>query len=246
MFTSDKDAIYRPSNLIIWFLLGIQGGILNMGGFMASHRFVSHITGYATLFGDKFSSFDKSNAFGLMLVPAFYFVGVMVSAWHIERRRIRHKKPMYTFIFCLMISILVFVVIAGALGFLGIFGEALLTRRDYLLLFLLVFVCGLQNAVISSASGYAIRTTHLTGTTTDVGIGVVRLWTLRADIQSNEIFVLLCRVGLIASFIVGSIIGGFLFKHFEFMGFLVPVLISSFAAFRLRNQEKLDSANLSD
>lgn len=239
MFTNDKDAIYNPSNLIIWFLLAMQGGILNMGGFMASHRFVSHMTGYATLFGDRVANFDKINAFGMSLVPAFFLLGVMISSWFIERRRLKKKRPKYTFVFCLMIFILSCITVAGSLGELGVFGEPFSSKRDYLLLFLLVLTCGLQNAVISSASGHVIRTTHLTGTTTDLGIGLIRVWTLRKGIDSFELFVLFCRIGLIVSFIGGSIIGAFLFRATEFYGFIFPVLISVFVAYRLRNREKM-------
>jgi uncharacterized membrane protein YoaK (UPF0700 family) len=34
------------------------------------------------------------------------------------------------------------------------------------------------------------------------------------------------RVGIIGSFIVGSIVGGILFKRFEYFAFLLPVMIS--------------------
>ena len=61
------------------------------------------------------------------------------------------------------------------LGWFGEFGEPLRLKRDYLLLALLCTASGLQNAVVSSLSGSIIRTTHLTGTTTDLGIGLIRV-----------------------------------------------------------------------
>ena len=51
MFHHNKDAIYYPENLFIWFLLALQGGFVNVGGFMAVHRFVSHMTGFGTWIG---------------------------------------------------------------------------------------------------------------------------------------------------------------------------------------------------
>ena len=34
-----------------WFLLAFLGGHVNAGGYLACHRFVSHVTGFATLAG---------------------------------------------------------------------------------------------------------------------------------------------------------------------------------------------------
>lgn len=236
MFTKDHDAIYSPSNLFIWFILAFQGGVLNIGGFLASHRFVSHITGYATMFGDKAAQDDWRNALGILLVPFFFLVGVMTSAWFIERRRLRGFRPKYSLVFSIMIFNLLCISIAGAFGYLGEFGEAFSYRRDYVLLFLLALTCGLQNAVITSASGHVIRTTHLTGPTTDLGINMVRIWTSRHAIEKKEFFAFFCRMGIISCFILGSIAGAFVFKQIHFYGFFFPVLLSLFVAYRLRNR----------
>lgn len=238
MFLKDKDAIYEPSNLFIWFILAFQGGLLNVGGYLASHRFVSHITGYATLFGEQVSNFDWINAAGMILVPVTYIFGVMVSAWFIERRRLRGKRPRYRRVFIFIIFNLLVISIAGSLGYLGIFGEAFNFKRDYLLLFILVLTCGLQNAMITSASGHVIRTTHITGPTTDLGIGLVRMWTIRQNIDKKELFATFCRIGIIFSFILGSVVGALIFKQIKFQGFFLPVILSTFAAYRLRDKEK--------
>lgn len=234
MFTKDQDAIYQPSNLFIWFLLAFQGGLLNIGGYLAVHRFVSHITGYATLFGVKGLLGDWGNALGMLIVPFFYLLGVMVSAWFIERRRLKNIVPKYSLVFGFIILNLVLISLGGVSGQFGAFGETFNYSRDYILLFLLVYTCGLQNAVISSASGYVIRTTHLTGLTTDFGIGIIRLWTTRAQIEKKEIFVFWCRAGIILSFTIGSLLGAFIFHWIEFYGFLIPLAVSLFVAYRLQ------------
>lgn len=239
MFKNDQDALYEPQNIFIWFVLGFQGGLLNIGGYLAVHRFVSHITGFATLFGEEVLSHDLGRAFGMFLVPIIFLIGVMVSAWFIERRRILNKLPKYSLIFSIIILNLLFISIAGMSGKLGTFGEEFSFGRDYLLLFILAFTCGLQNATISSASGSVIRTTHITGPSTDLGIGFVKLWTMwgiNKVIDKKEIFIVWCRLGIILSFILGSIVGAFNFHKFEFMGFLFPMGISLFVAYRLRHR----------
>ena len=38
-------------NQVLWLSLAFQGGFMNAGGFLACHRFVSHVTGYGTHVG---------------------------------------------------------------------------------------------------------------------------------------------------------------------------------------------------
>lgn len=234
MFKGKEDLLYDPRNLFIWFLLAFQGGALNTGGYLAVHRFVSHVTGFATLAGVAGAKFDWNTMFGMLMVPMCFLFGVMISAWNVERQRIRNLSPRYSFIFSIIILSILFIAVSGTLGYLGEFGESLNSQRDYLLLFLLAFTCGLQNAVISSASGAVIRTTHLTGLTTDFGIGLVRIWTTRKNLHKQELFANWCRFGIYCSFVGGSLISALLFIHFKFFGFYLPLCISLFTALRLR------------
>ena len=234
MFQNDHDALYEPRNMFVWFILGFQGGILNIGGYLSVHRFVSHITGFATLFGAEavWSNFVKAS--GLLLVPFVFLIGVMISAWLIERQRLRNRPPKYSLVFSLIILNLLALSLLGMSGMLGRFGEEFNFGRDYVVLFILALTCGLQNATISSASKSVVRTTHITGPSTDLGIGLVRLWTMRHAVDKKELFVVWCRLGIIVSFILGSLVGAYAFQALEFVGFLIPMGISLFVAWKLR------------
>lgn len=234
MFKGKEDLLYDPRNLFIWFLLAFQGGCLNTGGYLAIHRFVSHMTGFATLAGVAGAKSDWSTMFGMLLVPIFFLTGVMISSWNVERRRIRNLTPRYSLVFTFIIFNILLVSLMGTMGYLGEFGEPLSSQRDYFLLFILPFTCGLQNAVISSASGAVIRTSHLTGLTTDFGIGLVRIWTNRKDLSKQELFANWCRFGIYVSFVGGSFVSAMLYIHFKFFGFYLPLIISLFTALRLR------------
>lgn len=240
----DKDAIYLPENLFVWFILAFQGGYVNAGGFLAVHRFVSHVTGFATWVGLEFAQQHYLDAFGMLLVPMFYMAGSMISAWFIERRRIQSLRPRYGLVLNLITTFFFVSWLLGELNFFGPFGQAFNYQSDYILLFLLSMSCGLQNAVISSASGAVVRTTHLTGITTDLGIGLVRLWTLRKQIDIKEVFANWFRAGTIISFVTGSIIGALFFTHFEFRALCVPVFISFYVSIRL--SRKIKDADFQD
>jgi uncharacterized membrane protein YoaK (UPF0700 family) len=84
---------------------------------------------------------------------------------------------------------------------------------------LLCFMMGLQNAVISKVSRSEIRTTHVTGLVTDIGIELGKLvyWNrLQADASLHVVADrgrLLVLSLLVLAFLLGGIIGALGFQH---------------------------------
>lgn len=76
LYGNESISHYTPANVSIWMSMAFQAGILNIGGFMACHRFVSHITGFATFFGHEINQADNSHAFGMLAVPLFFYSAV--------------------------------------------------------------------------------------------------------------------------------------------------------------------------
>lgn len=213
-------------NIGIWLSLAFQSGIINTGGFLACHRFVTHTTGFATLIGVELAQDNLILSLGMLTVPVFFLLGAMISAYFIDHNLLRAKKPRYSVVLFLMTLCMAVITIAGALGFFGSFGEDLILTRDYVLLALLCLASGLQNACITSAFGAVVRTTHLTGTTTDLGIGLVRIISgIHHHTFRQEYRATLIRAGLIGFFILGSF-SSFLFQQIKYLGFLIPFMIS--------------------
>jgi len=213
---------------MIWMTLAFQAGALNIGGFMACHQFVSHVTGYATLFGFEINQHDASHAISMLIVPLFFLLGAMLSGLLVDLPLKLHKKPRYYFTFGVIFFLIFSVFIAGVSGELGTFGEVFGQKRDYYLLTLLCLTCGIQNGTITTVSRAVIRTTHLTGISTDLGIGLVRVWNrnkLSGD-EQEEVRANFMRVGIIVFFGLGSIVGGFAFQRFGYWGFLIPAITS--------------------
>lgn len=208
--------------------MAFQAGMLNIGGFMACHRFVSHVTGFATFFGYEITQSNPTKAAGMLAVPLFFLLGVMVSGILVDLRLKQHKKPKYYISFGLIFLLLLIVLGGGLMDLYGAFGHPITTKGDYLLLMLLCFICGIQNGTITSVSRSVIRTTHLTGITTDLGIGLIRLINRSKINESmeNEEKATYMRLGIIGFFGLGSVIGGFVFYRYEYFGFIVPVLTS--------------------
>ncbi len=235
LYGNESISQYTRGNITIWMVMAFQAGIINIGGFMAVHRFVSHVTGFATFFGYEINQVDSKHAFGMLIVPLFFLLGCMVSAQLVDIRLKLHKRPKYYITFGFIFFLLCTVFGMGITGYFGEFGEPLLYSRDYTLLILLCFVCGIQNGTITTVSKSVIRTTHLTGVTTDLGIGIIRLLNRHSlkEGVSTELRPNLMRVGIILFFIIGSVFGGYVFNRLGYGGFFVPVLTSGLLFFSM-------------
>lgn len=168
-------------------------------------------------------------ALGIISVPLFFLIGNCISAFFTDRRSIRHKKPNYTILFFLMITCFALVTLIGVSNGFGTFGSELSIADDYFLLGLLSLSSGIQNAMITSISHSVIRTTHLTGLTTDLGIGLVRIFSHEANhpLREQEMKATGMRIGIIVSFIFGSWMGASLYLKYHYYGFIVPLVIST-------------------
>jgi len=227
IFGSESISHYTRSNISVWMIMAFQAGVLNIGGFMACHRFVSHVTGFATFFGYEISQSHTAQALGMLSVPMFFLLGAMISGYLVDLPLKLKKKPRYFITFGIIFALILIVFAAGSIGWFGVFGEPLALHRDYLLLALLCLTCGIQNGTVTTVSRSIIRTTHLTGITTDLGLGIIRALHRKKfegaleDRRANWM-----RMGIIASFGLGSIAGGFAFHEWQYFGFILPVITS--------------------
>jgi uncharacterized membrane protein YoaK (UPF0700 family) len=109
IFGSENISAYTRGNMAIWMVLAFQAGLLNIGGLMAVHSFVSHVTGFATLFSLEYGSGNYAHAVGLLIIPLTFLAGSMVSGILVDLRLKLHRKPKYyiTFgvIFMLILSV---------------------------------------------------------------------------------------------------------------------------------------------
>lgn len=228
----------NANNVVVlhWFLLSFNGGAINAGGFLATGKFVSHVTGFATLFGVDITNQQIDAAFGILSVPLFFLFGAFIAGLLIDRPLYYQRKPHFDWVMGL--SALLLCMAAGGETILqfGNFGDLIGLKQSYLLLALLCMASGLQNAAITSSSGKSVRTTHLTGLTTDLGLGLARILTVdlthknhQGELRANYL-----RMGSIGSFIFGSGIGAWVFFKFGYTGFFLPAVISGYAAWHGR------------
>jgi len=227
-----------------WFLLAFLAGHVNVGGYLACHRFVTHVTGFATLAGIEFYHFNLLGALAVLSVPAYFFAGVVISGYLTEgnfARKIQGNR--FAPVMGLVAGMLAAVAILGWFNVFGQFGAPAELGNDYLLLALLCGASGLQNAAITSASGSTVRTTHLTGLTTDMGLGLVRLvWGgLDGPHRENEFRANKLRAATILAFIAGGAAGTFSYMWFSYLGFLLPAGIALYISHEAKQGKKADA-----
>lgn len=217
-------------------MLSFNGGFINAGGFLSTGKFVSHVTGFATLFGVDITNGEYQAALGILSVPVFFLLGAFIAGLLIDRPIYQNKKPHFDWVMGLSAFSLFLAAGGGELLWFGRFTEVVGLKQNYLLLVLLCLASGLQNGAITSSSGRSVRTTHLTGLTTDLGLGFARLMTFdfkdksfHKEIRANNL-----RMGSIVAFVVGSAVGAWCFIQLGYRGFVFPAIIAWYAAWNGR------------
>ena len=218
-------AILHP--LFKWLLLAFACGCVNTGGYLACHRFVSHVTGFATLLGLNLGRRKWLEAVAVMTVPLYFIAGSMFTAWIVERRIQRGTNPHYALPLSVAGALLVLAAIGGSAGSFHAFGGEAELGSDYVLIVTLCLSCGIQNAAVTVGTGTILRSSHLTGTTTDLGTGLVRLLCMpTGSVERHLEYRFNCmRAATIAFFVAGAIAGAYIFPRWEYAGFWAPALI---------------------
>lgn len=206
------------ADLKLGTVLAFVAGAANAGGFLAVGQYTSHMTGMLSALADNLvlGQFVLVGA-GISSVLAFLF-GAMSTAWIVNwgmRLRLRSAYG------------LPLLLEAALLLVFGLFGAAMSLWQTVFLpvtVVLLCFIMGLQNAVITKISQARIRTTHVTGLVTDLGIELGKLLyvnrhpdmqPVRADRERLRV-----HAQLVLSFLVGGIAGALGFKHLGYVSTL--------------------------
>ncbi len=209
------------ANRHLAFMLAAIAGAINAGGFLVVGQFTSHMSGILSSMADNLAI----GAIGLLFSGAasmfFFIAGAACSAVMINWARKRKLEAEYAMPLIVEAILLLFFALLG--------GN--ITSVEWLFVpvtvMLLCFIMGLQNAMITKLSRSEIRTTHVTGMVTDIGIeiGKALYWNsgrhpdmhVRADVAKLK------NLGtLVSLFFVGGTVGALAFRHVGFI-FTLPL-----------------------
>ncbi|MEN4748684.1 YoaK family protein [Pseudomonas sp. Ps21-P2] len=211
------------ANRHLGFALAFVAGAINAGGFLAVQQYTSHMTGIVSSMADNavLGAYELVVRGGSALLS--FMAGAACSAIMVNysRRRRLHSA------FALPLLLEAFLLIC--FGFLGARLAAVDGMIVSLTVMLLCFIMGLQNALITKVSKAEIRTTHVTGIVTDIGIELGKLFYCNGATPPGQPRVLANRARLkilavlALSFFAGGVAGAYGFKH---VGYIATVPLS--------------------
>jgi uncharacterized membrane protein YoaK (UPF0700 family) len=207
------------SNRRLGCTLAFVAGAVNAGGFLAVHRYTSHMTGIVSAIADDLVLGELALALAASAFLAAFMAGAATTAILVNWARSRQLEGEYA---------LPLAVEAGLLLVFGVLGpnlDLLVALFVPTTVTLLCFIMGLQNAVVTKISRAEIRTTHMTGVVTDIGIELGRtLYFQRArdsaglpGADPERLRVLGAILGL---FLLGGVAGAAAFKSFGYLAVL--------------------------
>ena len=211
------------ANKQLGVVLAFVAGAINAGGFLAVQQYTSHVTGMLSHMADQLVLGRMDLLLdGLVAVLAF-LAGAMTCAVLINFARRKDLSSEYALPLLLEAALIL------CFGLLGAQLAHLETLLVPFTVVLLCFIMGLQNAIVTKLSNAVIRTTHMTGIVTDLGIELGKLvyWNRHPDATSSvradrdRLKVLL---SLLSGFVVGGITGALGFKLLGY-GFTIPMAL---------------------
>lgn len=214
--TREGDARTAAMNRQLAWSMAFVAGAVNAGGFLAVGRYTSHMTGVVSSLADSGAAGDLATALSFLVMMLCFMAGAALSTVLVAYGRRHRMRSRYA------LSLLVEAVFLLLFGYLGARLDAKVRFELPEATALLCFLMGMHNAVTTNISGAVVRTTHMTGNVTDLGIELAKLFyrnsrklegapIIRADRGRLKLVGL-----LLAAFILGGLAGAVGFRHFGF------------------------------
>lgn len=209
---------------LAWSMAFIAGAV-NAGGFLAVQSYTSHATGNVSRMADELALGHKAVALAALSTVLFFCLGAFSSGLLVSLGRRRRFRSHYAL--SLMIE-------AGLLLLFGLMGSRLQQMHRFFLpvtVILLSFIMGMHNSVVTIISNAEVRTTHVTGIVTDLGLELSRLIYFNVDNQRRNKRITANRdklklyILILASFFSGGVVGAISFKH---VGYKMTVILAAF------------------
>ncbi|KYP13900.1 YoaK family protein [Flavihumibacter sp. CACIAM 22H1] len=212
MFRHRGKARTLKHNLAIASLLSFVAGLVNVVGFLSIQQLTTNVTGHFAYFMEEVLRWKLWEGLAYFLYILFFLAGAFFSNLLVEL--ISRKKEANVFVVPVLIEAILLALAAFS-------GPQLISNQPNLLAYILLFAMGMQNSLVTSISNATVRTTHLTGLFTDLGIELSQLFFYPKAEQRKKLNASIrLRLTIISFFFLGGIAGGISFKQYG-IGILV-------------------------
>ncbi|MEM5540812.1 YoaK family protein [Olleya sp. AS48] len=204
MFRHQGKSRNLKHNLRIATVLSFVAGIVNVVGFLAFNQLTTNVTGHFALFINDVAEFKFWKGTIYFLYIFSFLFGSFCSSFLIEK--FRENKQLNVYVIPTLIECFILISI-------GISSNFLMILYPNIVICLLLFAMGLQNSFVTKISNAVVRTTHLTGLFTDLGIDLSMLLfpkydAIRVKLKAN----IKLRIYIILFFFAGGLSGGFFYS----------------------------------
>lgn len=202
-------------------VLAFCAGILNTTALMGfTHVSASHVTGNVSAFSVSVLAADWANVKLFLISIASFWFGSVLSGMIIGGSELaiyrNYGHAMYLEFLLLLASLLLYM------------------NGSYFGQMMIAMACGLQNSMVTTYNGTVVRTTHLTGTTSDLG-SMVGNWLVGRKPSMNKV---LLQSALWWGFLFGGFVAVVLYHKVGYLSMLLPMTIILIAAVSYQRMER--------
>lgn len=218
----------RSQDLALGGTTAVAAGMVNVASVMAFFAFSSNVTGHVAIFTEEIS---KGHWHQVSVVFAWllsFLLGAVLANTLVAGLGRRHAILGHAAAPAIQVLLLLAVAYYCQLHY-----AETLRETEYLVAALL-FSMGLQNSTVATVSGGVVKTTHLTGLFTDLGMEVAML--LRGEHLRDEgvAFKFVLHMTILACYLFGGMVGGLVYMRYRYValvlaaGVLASVLAHDF------------------
>lgn len=195
------------------WVLAVIAGMVNVVGFLGfEHQAITHLTGTTSLLGAAIASASAPASLHFAAMILAFVAGCVISGFIVQDSTLKLGRRYGVAL--LLVSLLLFAAVP------------LLRHKSVYGMYAAACACGIQNAMVSTFSGAVVRTTHLSGMFTDLGIFLGHaLRGLPVDARRLR----LC-VTVISGFLAGGVAGALGFRAFGYSALFIPAILTATAS----------------
>lgn len=206
-------------NIKLAGLLALTAGFVNAAGFLSFMVLTTNVTGHVALFAERLAGGDYHSAWIVGVWMLLFFTGAFVSSLIIK---LLGRQQRFAYTLPLIIEMIILLLAASHVQW---FQE--INSNNRFAAGSLLFAMGLQNAMVSVISGSVVRTTHLTGMFTDLGIELAEgvydgVKGKKNGTLYDKIFL---RLVIIGFFFLGCITSAYCYHFLAYKTFYIPVIL---------------------
>ncbi|WP_282038768.1 YoaK family protein [Saccharicrinis aurantiacus] len=202
MFKHQGNTRTLTHNLRLAVVLSFVAGLVNITGLLSLDILTTNVTGHFAFFVQKVSQLNIRGGLVFLTYVSSFLFGSFISNLIMEFFRHNRKLNVYLVPILLEALLLIFIVIIGLN----------MEEHSFVISNLLLLSMGLQNSFVTKISNAVVRTTHLTGLFTDLGIELAQLLFEKDKVKRREIqSTISLRISIIAFFFIGGLVATILY-----------------------------------